>query len=52
MTFFFKDFFGTMQARTVTFGVQVDNDVLYCGIVNQPTPTDSSLYLCDFLSVL
>ena len=39
-----------MQARVVIFGMQVDNDVLYRGIVNQPSPAYSSLYLSDFLS--
>ena len=32
------------------FGKQVDNDVLYRGIANQPSPSYSSLYLSDFLS--
>ena len=36
MKFFFRDFFETMQARIVLFGMQVDNDVLYRGIANQP----------------
>ena len=39
-----------MQARVVIFGEQVDNDVLYHGIVNQPSPAYSSLYLSNFLS--
>ena len=39
-----------MQARVVIFGKQVDNDVLYCGIANQPSPAYSSLYLSNFLS--
>ena len=39
-----------MQARVFIFGMQVDNDVLYCGIANQPSPAYSSLYLSDFLS--
>ena len=30
--------------------MQVDNDVLYRGIANQPSPAYSSLYLSDFLS--
>ena len=30
--------------------MQVDNDVLYCGIANQPFSAYSSLYLSDFLS--
>ena len=50
MKFFVKDFCETVQARVFIFGVQVDNDVLYCGIANQPSPAYSSLYLSDFLS--
>ena len=50
MKFFVKDFCETMQARVVIFGKQVDNDVLYGRIVNQPSPVYSSLYLSDFLS--
>ena len=47
MKFFVKD--KTVQARVVIFGMLVVNDVLYCGIVNQPSATYSSLYLSDFL---
>ena len=50
MKFFVKDFCETVQARVFIFGMQVDNDVLYCGIANQPSPAYSSLYLSDFLS--
>ena len=50
MIFFVKDFCETVQARVFIFGMQVDNDVLYCGIVNQPFYAYSSLYLSDFLS--
>ena len=50
MKFFVKDFCGTVQARIVIFGMQVDNDVLYHGIANQPSPAYSSLYLSNFLS--
>ena len=39
----------TVQARVFIFSMQVDNDVLYRGIVNQPTPAYSSLYLSIFL---
>ena len=39
-----------MQARVVIFGEQVDNDVLYRGIANQPSPAYSSLYWSNFLS--
>ena len=48
--FFVKDFCETVQARVVIFGKQVDNDVLHCGIANQPSPAYSSLYLSNFLS--
>ena len=50
MKFFVKDFCETVQARVVIFGIQVDNDVLYHGIANQPSPAYSSLYLSNFLS--
>ena len=45
-----KDFCKIMQARVVIFDKQVDNDVLYRGIANQPSPAYSSLHLSDFLS--
>ena len=32
------------------FGMQADNDVLYRGIANRPSPAYSSLYLSNFLS--
>ena len=50
MKFFVKDFCETVQARKFIFGMQVDNDVLYRGIANQPSPAYSSLYLSNFLS--
>ena len=50
MTFFVKDFCKTVQARVFIFGMQVDNDVFYLGIANQPSPVYSSLYLSNFLS--
>ena len=50
MKFFIKDFCETVQAKVVIYGMQVDNDVLYRGIVNQPSPAYSSLYLSNFLS--
>ena len=50
MKFFIKDFCETVQARVVIFGMQVDNDVLYCGNANQPSSAYSSLYLSNFLS--
>ena len=50
VNFFVKDVCETVQARVVIFGEQVDNDVLYRGIANQPSPAYSSLYLSNFLS--
>ena len=50
MKFFVKDFSETVQARVVIFGMQADNDVLYRGFANQPSPVYSSLYLSNFLS--
>ena len=51
MKFFVKDFCETGQARVFIFGMQVDNDVLYRRIANQPSPAYSFLYLSNFLSV-
>ena len=48
---FVKDFCEIVQARVLIFGMQVDNDVLYRRIANQPTPAYSSLYLSIFLSL-
>ena len=50
MKFFVKDFCETVQARVVIFGEQVDNDVLYRGIANQPSLPYFSMYLSNFLS--
>ena len=50
LKFFVKDFCETVQARVVIFGMQVDNDVLYLGIANHPSPAYSSLYLSIFFS--
>ena len=50
MKFFVKDFSEIVLARVVIFGMQVDNDVLYHRIANQPSPAYSSLYLSNFLS--
>ena len=50
MKFFVKDFCETVQAGVVIFGEQVDNDVLYRGIANQPSSAYSSLCLSNFLS--
>ena len=48
---FVKDFSETVQVRIFIFGMQVDNDVLYREIANQPTPAYFSLYLSIFLSL-
>ena len=48
---FVEDFSETVQARVFMFGMQVDNDVLYRGIANQPSSAYSSLYLSIFLSL-
>ena len=51
MKFFVKDCYKTVQARVVVLGKQVDNDVLYGEIADQPSLAYSSLYLYDFLSI-
>ena len=38
-----------VQAGVVIFCMQDDNDVLYCGIANLPSPAYSSLHLSNFL---
>ena len=50
MKSFVKDFCETVQARVFIFGMKVDNDVLYYGIVNQLSHSFSSLYLFNFFS--
>ena len=50
MEFFVIDFCETMEARVFIFGMQVDSDILYPGIANQPSPAYSFLYLSNFLS--
>ena len=50
MKFFVKDFCETVQARVFIFGELVDNDELYRGIANQPSPAYSSLCLSNFPS--
>ena len=50
MKVFVKDFCETVQARVIIFCMQVDNDVLYGGMANQPSHVYSSLYLSNFLS--
>ena len=47
--FFDKDICEIVQAGVVIFSMQVDNDVLYGGIANQPSDAYSSLYLSNFL---
>ena len=46
----FRQRFLCVQAWVVIFGMQVGNDVLYCGIANQPSDAYSSLYLSVLLS--
>ena len=50
MKFFVKDFCETVQAKVVIFNKQLDNDVLYHGVANQPSPAYSSLHLYNSLS--
>ena len=50
MKFFVKDFCKIVQAGVVIFGKQVDNDVLYRVIANQPSRANSFLYFSNFLS--
>ena len=50
MKMFVNDSCETVQARVVIVGMQVDIDVLYRGIANQPSPAYSFLYLSNFLS--
>ena len=38
-----------MQARMLIFGMHVDDDLLYRGIGDQPSPAYSSLYFSNFL---
>ena len=49
MKCFVKDFCETAEARVVIFGMQVDNDVLYHGIANQPSPAYSSIFLSLYI---
>ena len=51
MKFFVEDFSRTMQGRMLIFGMQVDDDLLYRRIENQPSPGYSSPYLSNFLSI-
>ena len=47
MKFIVKDFCETVQTRVVIFGMQVDNDGLYCEIANQPSDAYFSC-ICPF----
>ena len=47
---FCKDFCETVQAGVVIFCMRNDDDVLYCGIANQPFHAYSSQYLSNLLS--
>ena len=50
MKYFVTDFCETMLTRVIIFRKLVDNDVLYRGNANQPSPANSFLYLSNFLS--
>ena len=50
MKVFVKDFSRTMQARMLIFGMHVDDDWLYRGIGNQPSPAYSSCICPIFFS--
>ena len=50
MTFFVKDFCGTLQARVVIFSMQANDEVLKSGIANQPSAAYFYQYLSFFLS--
>ena len=50
MKFFVKDFCETMQAGVIILGMQVNKDVWYRGIVNQPSVSYSFLYMSESLS--
>ena len=43
-------FSGTFIARILKLGINIDNELLYCGIENQTPCSYSSLYLSIFLS--
>ena len=46
---FIQDFCKTVEARVLIFGMQVDNDELYCEIANQLSDTYSILYCPIFI---
>ena len=50
LKFFVKDFSTNMQARVVIFGKEIGDNMLYCGVANQPSALYPSLCLSDFLS--
>ena len=50
MIIFVKDFCETLQARVIIFGMVVVNDMLYCGIMSEPSAAYSFLYLSNILS--
>ena len=63
MKCFAKDFFSTLQARIVIFGMNVNDSLMYSeienqlilsrrGIKNPASPAYSSLYLSNFLPML
>ena len=43
------DFKVTVQGGLFMFGIQIENDLVYHGIANQPSLAYFSLYLFDFL---
>ena len=45
-------FSGTLKARMLKLGIHIDNELLYCGIENQPPCSYSALYLSIFLSFM
>ena len=45
-------FSGTLKARMLKLGLHIDNELLYCGIENQPPCSYSTLYLSIFLSFM
>ena len=51
MKFSVKDFCEIGQAGVVIFRKQVDNDILYRRIANEPSPAYSSLHLSVFFFI-
>lgn len=52
MNIFVKYFLAVLQAGVVSYGMKVDDDLIYHGIESQPFPAYSSMYLPNFLSLL